>query len=150
MEPLRIGILGAARITELAAHQARQDHRHPAGRRRRPGPPRANAFAELHGIERAHESYLDVINDPEVEAIYNPLANSLHAPWNKAALAAGKLCSPRSPPPPTRPRPEVAAQVSGTDRRRFLRRRQRRRPGDAGCMPFSPAGRLGELRAWKP
>ena len=53
-------------------------------------PARATAFAEAHGIGRVHESYLDVINDPEVEAVYNPLANSLHAPWNKAAIAAGK------------------------------------------------------------
>ena len=29
-------------------------------------------------------------HDPEVNAIYNPLANSLHAPWNLAAIAAGK------------------------------------------------------------
>ena len=32
----------------------------------------------------------DVINDPEVDVVYNPLANSLHAPWNLAAVAAGK------------------------------------------------------------
>jgi predicted dehydrogenase len=31
-----------------------------------------------------------VINDPDVEAIYNPLPNSLHAPWNAAAIRAGK------------------------------------------------------------
>jgi predicted dehydrogenase len=35
-------------------------------------------------------SYDDVINDPEVDAVYNPLANALHAPWNLAAIAAGK------------------------------------------------------------
>lgn len=31
-----------------------------------------------------------MIADPEVEAVYNPLANSLHAPWNRAAILAGK------------------------------------------------------------
>ena len=31
-----------------------------------------------------------VIDDPEVDVVYNPLANSLHAPWNLAAIAAGK------------------------------------------------------------
>src|SRR6185503_17183508 len=41
-------------------------------------------------IERVLDSYADVVADPDVEAIYNPLANSLHAPWNKAALLAGK------------------------------------------------------------
>lgn len=35
-------------------------------------------------------SYQDVINDPEVDVVYNPLANALHAPWNLAAVAAGK------------------------------------------------------------
>ena len=35
-------------------------------------------------------SYADVIADPEVEAIYNPLVNSLHAPWNMEAILAGK------------------------------------------------------------
>jgi hypothetical protein len=35
-------------------------------------------------------SYADGINDPQVDAIYNPLANALHAPWNLAAIAAGK------------------------------------------------------------
>ena len=53
-------------------------------------PLRAGEFAEKHGVERVLASYDDVINDPEVDAIYNPLANSLHAPWNLAAVAAGK------------------------------------------------------------
>ena len=87
MEPLRVGILGAARITELALIKPAKitGTRLVAVAAR--DTTRATAFAELHGIDRVHASYLDVINDPEVEAIYNPLANSLHAPWNKAALA---------------------------------------------------------------
>ncbi len=59
-----------------------------------PSPPAIGAalelFAEKHGVERVLGSYADVIADPEVNAIYNPLANSLHAPWNLAAIAAGK------------------------------------------------------------
>lgn len=35
-------------------------------------------------------SYAEVIDDPEVDVVYNPLANGLHAPWNLAAVAAGK------------------------------------------------------------
>ena len=41
-------------------------------------------------MERVLDGYQDVIDDPEVDVIYNPLANSLHAPWNLAAIAAGK------------------------------------------------------------
>ena len=51
---------------------------------------RAEAFAAVHGVERVLDSYADVIADPEVEAIYNPLPNGMHGPWNLAAIAAGK------------------------------------------------------------
>jgi predicted dehydrogenase len=90
VEPLRIGVLGAARIAEngivtparltgarLVAVAARDRSR-------------AEAFAATYGVERVLDSYADVVADPEVEAIYNPLANGLHPPWNLAAIAAGK------------------------------------------------------------
>ena len=51
---------------------------------------RAEAFAATHGVERVAGSYADVLADPEVEVVYNPLANGLHGPWNLAAVAAGK------------------------------------------------------------
>ena len=90
MEPLRIGVLGAARISELSiiGPAAATGTRLVAVAARDKA--RAETFAHKHGIDRVHESYADVIADPEVEAIYNPLANSLHAPWNKAAILAGK------------------------------------------------------------
>jgi len=87
---LKIGVLGASRIAEDAiigpAHEL--GHRLVAVAAR--DPHRAQAFAEKYGVERALVSYEDVINDPEVDVIYNPLANSLHAPWNLVAVAAGK------------------------------------------------------------
>jgi predicted dehydrogenase len=90
VEPLRIGVLGAARISELSivGPAAATGTRLVAVAAR--DRDRAVAFAGTHGVERVHASYADVIADPEVEAIYNPLANSLHAPWNKAAILAGK------------------------------------------------------------
>jgi predicted dehydrogenase len=87
---LRIGVLGASRIADLAivgpAHQLGHRLVAVAARDRK----RAEVFAEKHGVERVLGSYADVIADPEVDAIYNPLANSLHAPWNLAAVEAGK------------------------------------------------------------
>jgi predicted dehydrogenase len=87
---LRIGVLGASRIAEQAivgpAHEL--GHRLVAVAAR--DPHRAQLFAEKHGVERVLASYHEVVNDPEVDVVYNPLANSLHAPWNLAAVAAGK------------------------------------------------------------
>ncbi|HSO95739.1 MAG TPA: Gfo/Idh/MocA family oxidoreductase [Acidimicrobiia bacterium] len=95
MEPLRIGTLGAARITPAALIK-------PAGRipevevvavaaRDRA---RAEQFARKHTIPTVHSSYDALIADPDVDAIYNPLPNGLHGRWTIAALRAGKpvLC----------------------------------------------------------
>lgn len=89
-EPLRIGVLGAARIAEngivIPARSTGARLVAVAARDRR----RAEAFAAASGVERVFDSYADVVADPQVEAVYNPLANGLHAPWNLAAIAAGK------------------------------------------------------------
>jgi predicted dehydrogenase len=93
--PLRFGTLGAAQITpkalvEPAATSPDAEVVAVAARDRR----RAEEFAHTHHIPRVHASYEDVINDPEVDAIYNPLPNSHHCAWTIAALRAGKhvLC----------------------------------------------------------
>lgn len=87
---LRIGVLGASRIAESAivGPAAELGHRLVAVAARDRS--RAEAFADKYEVERVVESYQDVIDDPEVDVIYNPLANSLHAPWNLASIAAGK------------------------------------------------------------
>ena len=50
--------------------------------------------AQALGIPRAYGSYEDMLADPEIEAIYNPLPNHLHVPLTLQAAAAGKhvLC----------------------------------------------------------
>lgn len=55
---------------------------------------RANAFADHFGIERRYSSYEALLADDEIDAIYNPLPNHLHASLTLQAAAAGKhvLC----------------------------------------------------------
>jgi predicted dehydrogenase len=93
--PVRIGILGAARIAPMAllrpARAVPEVSVVAVAARDRT---RAQAFASKHGIPRVHESYDALLADPEIDAIYNPLPNSLHCEWSIKALRAGKhvLC----------------------------------------------------------
>jgi predicted dehydrogenase len=54
----------------------------------------ARGVADELGIARAYDSYEELLADPDIDAIYNPLPNHLHVPWSVKALAAGKhvLC----------------------------------------------------------
>jgi predicted dehydrogenase len=55
---------------------------------------RARQAAEALGIPKAFGSYEEMLADPEIEAVYNPLPNHLHVPWSIRAAGAGKhvLC----------------------------------------------------------
>src|SRR5919107_394987 len=93
--PLRIGVLGAAAIVPMALTSPARSVSdvQTVGIAAR-DPKRAEAFARKHHIPRVHRTYEEVLADPEIDAIYNPLPNSLHAEWTIRALRAGKhvLC----------------------------------------------------------
>ncbi|HEY2565505.1 MAG TPA: Gfo/Idh/MocA family oxidoreductase [Acidimicrobiales bacterium] len=95
MSRLRIGILGAAKIAPAALIRPARalpdvDVVSVAAR----DPERARHYADKHGIARVHPTYEALVEDPDVDAIYNPLPNGLHGRWTLAAIAAGKhvLC----------------------------------------------------------
>ena len=95
MKKIRWGILGVAKIAtakvipamqkasnvEIAAIASRDLNK-------------ARAAAEQLGIPQAYGSYEDLLQDPAIDAIYNPLPNHLHVPWSIQAAEAGKhvLC----------------------------------------------------------
>jgi predicted dehydrogenase len=91
---VRLALLSTARINELLV----------AGARRAAGVEvvavgsralaRAEAEAARLGVPRAHGSYEELIADPQADAVYVALPNSLHTDWSIRALEAGKhvLC----------------------------------------------------------
>ena len=95
MEPVRFGVMGTAKIAlekVIPAMQASRQCRIAAIASRDLG--RAEAAAAALGISRAYGSYEALLQDPEIEAVYNPLPNHLHVPLSIAAAEAGKhvLC----------------------------------------------------------
>ncbi len=92
---LRIGVLGAARITPIAlVKPARRTGRAQVTAVAARDRGRASEFARKQGIPRVLDNYADLVNDPDIDAVYNPLPNGLHGYWTIAALKAGKhvLC----------------------------------------------------------
>lgn len=94
-EPVRWGVLGAANIARKAVIPAMRGARNSrlvavASRL----PERAAAFAAEAGAPVAYGSYAELVADRQVEAIYIPLPNHLHAEWAIRAAEAGKhvLC----------------------------------------------------------
>jgi len=95
MDSLRFGILSTARVGRRRVVPAMQQApnilvRAVASRDAR----RAQAFAHALSIPKAYGCYEDLLADPEVDAVYIPLPNSLHCQWTVKAAQAGKhvLC----------------------------------------------------------
>jgi predicted dehydrogenase len=92
---MRWGVLGVAKIatgTVIPAIQQSADNEVVAIASR--SAEKAASAATRLGIARAHASYEELLADPEVDIVYNPLPNHLHAEWSIRALEAGKhvLC----------------------------------------------------------
>jgi predicted dehydrogenase len=94
-EKVRWGILGAAKIALVKVIPAMQKSElceisAIASR----DPSKSHAAADKLGIPKAYGSYEELLADPGIDAIYNPLPNHLHLPWTRRAAEAGKhvLC----------------------------------------------------------
>jgi len=146
---VRWGVLGAARIAvkqvipamqrgawcEIAAIASRDLSK-------------AQQAAATLGIPKAYGSYDELLADPEIEAVYNPLPNHLHVPWSVRAAEAGKhvLC-------------EKPLALDAAEARELLAAQTRTgvKMGEAFMVRTHPqwlraralvrGGRIGELRA---
>jgi len=109
---------------------------------------RAEETARSLGIAKAYGSYEELLADPQIDAIYNPLPNQLHVPWSIKAAEAGKhvLC-------------EKPLSLTVAEARRLLAVRDRTKVkiGEAFMVRTHPqwrrarelvtSGRIGQLRA---
>ena len=86
---VRVGILSTARINRLVIAPVRESDKVEITAVASRDAERARAYAQEWGIERAYGSYEELLADPEIDAIYNPLPNSMHVEWSIRGLEAG-------------------------------------------------------------
>ena len=108
---------------------------------------RASAGGARFGAARAYRAYAALLDDPEVDAVYVPLPNSLHREWTERAAAAGKHVLCEKPLAPTAADAEAMTMACAVAGVTLL---------EAYMTPFHPraeavealvaSGRLGALR----
>jgi xylose dehydrogenase (NAD/NADP) len=146
-DPVRWGIVSTADINrkvipgakespkvELMAVASRTQHR-------------ADEYAEEWGIERAYGSYEALLKDPDIEALYISLPNTMHVEWSIRALEAGKhvLCEK----PLSRHPEDVAAAFNAAERTGRLLTEAfmyRHNPQTKRLTELVAEGAIGELR----
>jgi predicted dehydrogenase len=149
MQPVNWGIISTAKIGTEKVIPAMQKSRHCriqaiASR----DLALAKKWAQTLGIPKAYGSYEELLADPDIEAVYNPLPNHLHVPWSIKAAEAGKhvLCEK----PIALDAKEAQTLVDARDRTGKLITEAfmvRGHPQWRRARDLVREGRIGELRA---
>jgi D-xylose 1-dehydrogenase (NADP+, D-xylono-1,5-lactone-forming) len=144
---VRLGILSRARINRLILPAAQASDRVDVVAVASRDHARAEAYAQEHGIQRAHAGYEELLADPDVDAVYNPLPNSLHVEWSIRALEAGKhvLCEK----PLSRHPEDVERAFDAADRAGLVLMEAfmyRHNPQTAKLVELVEGGAIGRLR----
>lgn len=109
---------------------------------------KAQEAARALGIPKAYGSYEELLADPEIEAIYNPLPNHLHVPWTIKAAEAGKhvLCEK-----PLSMTVAEAMELMAVRDRAGVKMEEafmvRTHPQWLGALELIRSGRIGQVRA---
>src|SRR4051794_3123812 len=147
MEPVKWGIVSTANINSNVipgAHASDKVELLAVASRDRA---RAEAYAQEWDIPRAHGSYDELLADPDIEAVYISLPNTLHVEWSIKALEAGKhvLCEK----PMDRGPEEVARAFDVAERTGMLLMEAfmyRHNPQTTKLKQLVDDGAIGELR----
>lgn len=146
--PLRLGILGAARIAPRSiVHPAQVvpeiDVVGVAARQ----PARAGDFQIKHGLPIAFPSYEAMLASDKIDAVYNPLPNSLHCEWTIKALEAGKHVLCEKPfASNTAEAEQMASAAQRADRRLMEAFHWRYHPLADRALEIIESGELGPIR----
>ena len=145
---VRFGILSTARINEKVLSGARESELVEVAAVASRDQARAEEYAREHGIARAYGGYEELLADPELDAVYISLPNSLHVEWSIKALEAGKhvLCEK-----PLSRRPDDVERAFDTAERTGLLLTEafmyRHNPQTARLQELVAGGAIGKLRA---
>ena len=109
---------------------------------------RARAAADRLGIGTAHDSYEALLADDDVDAVYIPLPNQLHAEWTMAAARAGKHVMCEKPLALTSADAQEMVDVCAAEGVKFMEAfMYRLHPSWMAVRDLVVAGRIGEVRA---
>jgi len=145
---LRLGLLSTAGINRMILAAARASDAVDVVAVASRDPHRAAAYAREHGLERPAASYDELLADPEVDAVYVSLPNSLHVEWSVRALEAGKHVLCEKPLARTAVAAERAFDAAAASGRVLAEAfMYRHHPQTQAVASLVKEGAVGELRA---
>jgi len=147
-KPLRWGLLSTARINRVLIPAIRASKRSELVAVASRSQSQAETFAREWGLPHAFGSYQSLLDDPDIDVIYNPLPNHLHAEWSILAMQAGKHVLCEKPLALTVEEVDrMAATAKTTGQVLAEAFMYRHHPQTLKARELVAEGRLGEVRA---
>lgn len=146
-DKIRWGILSTANITDALLEPLRRSPRSELMAVASRNLERARAYATEKGIPTAYGSYEALLADPAIDALYNPLPNTLHCEWTVKAAEAGKHVLCEKPLTPTLAElDQVEAAAKANNVTIFEAFMYLHHPQTLKAREMIQAGQLGELQ----